>query len=346
MTYVLITFLIVLGIYPFLLYPLTLVAARRLGLHRPVRRSDTPKGKVSVLLCCHNEERWIKRKLENLALLNSHETLVYADGCTDRTFDILEAWGGAARVFSDNVRRGKAHGMNILAERASGDILVFTDANVMLDEGALDVVQEYFADDSVGCVAGRLVYTNGAESPTARVGSLYWRLEEKIKSLESETGSVMGADGSLFAVRRTLFRPVPVDLIDDFYTSISILCRGWRVVHAREFLAFERSSTSPREEFRRKIRIACRVFSCHRMLLKQLLRLHPLDMYKYVSHRLLRWLSPFLLLIAGLLIAWELGPTGGLALAAALLLTGLGLRVRVPLVSSAANILLAFVATG
>ena len=140
MTYVLITILIVLGIYPFLLYPLTLVAARRLGLHRPVRRSGTPKGKVSVLLCCYNEERWIKRKLENLALLNSHETLVYADGCTDRTFDILEAWDGAARISSDNVLHGD---MSLVGPRPHA-----TGAKAA---GLLypDVVTDYFMRDRI-----------------------------------------------------------------------------------------------------------------------------------------------------------------------------------------------------
>src|SRR3546814_2154807 len=103
--------------------------------------------------------------------------------------------------------------MNTLVQAAEGDIVVFTDANVMVDPAALAALRRSFADPTVGCVCGQLVYTNPEEGATAAVGSFYWRLEERIKALESRSGSTMGADGSIFAVRRGLYRAVPPDII-------------------------------------------------------------------------------------------------------------------------------------
>ena len=142
------------------------------------------------------------------------------------------------------------------------------DANVVFAPDAVRRLLRPFADPAVGCVCGHLVYTapdgaaaeGGGGGATAATGSLYWRLEERIKELESRTGSVMGADGSIFAIRRALHRPPPRDIIDDMYVSLSILCDGHRVVRAGDALAYEATVSRPAEEFRRKIRIACQAF--------------------------------------------------------------------------------------
>src|SRR3546814_9893419 len=111
--------------------------------------------------------------------------------------------------------------MNTLVQAAQGDVVVFTDANVTVDPAALAALRRSFADPIVGCVCGHLVYTNGDEGATAAVGSFYWRLEERIKALESRSGSTMGAEGSIFAVRRRRYRPVPPDNLDDRFVSMS-----------------------------------------------------------------------------------------------------------------------------
>jgi cellulose synthase/poly-beta-1,6-N-acetylglucosamine synthase-like glycosyltransferase len=127
---------------------------------------------------------------------------------------------------------------------------------------------------------------------------LYWRLEEWIKRLETDTGSVMGADGSLFAIRRALHHPPPDHIIDDMYVSFMVLCGGHRIVQATDVRAFEESVSSMHEEFRRKVRIACQAFNVHRLLWPRLLQLAPLSLYKYVSHKLLRWFTIYLLAFA------------------------------------------------
>ena len=135
---------------------------------------------------------------------------------------------------------------------------------------------------------------------TAATGSIYWRLEEAIKELESRTGSTMGADGSIFAIRRVLHHAPPPDIIDDMFVSLSILCDGFRVVRVADALAYEETVSRPQEEFRRKVRISCQAFNVHRLLRARLRRLSLLDRYKYFSHKLLRWMSGYLLAIAGI----------------------------------------------
>jgi cellulose synthase/poly-beta-1,6-N-acetylglucosamine synthase-like glycosyltransferase len=192
--------------------------------------------------------------------------------------------------------------MNRLVALAEASVLVFTDANVMIDPEAIANLRGYFADPQVGCVCGHLIYTNRDANVTAEIGSLYWRTEERIKRLESRTGSVMGADGSLFAMRRHLYRSAPDDIIDDLYVSLTAQIEGFRVVSAGDVRAFEESVTSPREEYRRKVRIACQGFNVHRLLWPKIRRLGPLSLYKYLSHKLLRWIAIYDLAISALFI--------------------------------------------
>src|SRR3546814_18767216 len=119
--------------------------------------------------------------------------------------------------------------MNTLVQAAQGDVVVFTDANVTVDPAALAALRRSFADPIVGCVCGHLVYTHGDEGATAAVGSFYWRLEERIKALESRSGSTMGAAGPLFAVRRRFYPPVPPHLLDDLFVYLSFLFHGYPV---------------------------------------------------------------------------------------------------------------------
>jgi hypothetical protein len=157
----------------------------------------------------------------------------------------------------------------------------------------------------VGCVCGQLNYTNSGASVTASTGSAYWQLEESIKRLESDTGTAVGADGSLFAIRRELHRPPPDDIIDDMYVSMMVFCEGRRVVQADDVIAFEESVTVESEEFARKVRIACQAFNVHRLLWSRLRQLDALSLYKYVSHKWMRWLTIFFL--SGGLFLFELG---------------------------------------
>lgn len=301
------TFLALLALHPFITYPLSLAVLRVL---RPVRSgtnvAEPFRGRFAVCMCAYNEAGVIEAKMRNLLALRQREPdleiLVYVDAATDRTAELLRPYADRIHLHIAGRRQGKTHGMNLLVAQATAPIIVFTDANVMLATDALQRLKPYFSDPRVGCVCGNLIYTNGEDSVTAATGSLYWRLEESIKSLEQATGSVMGADGSLFAIRRELHRPPPDHIIDDMYVSFRILCEGYRIVQAKDVRAYEKSVSSAADEFRRKARIACQAFNVHRLLWPMLRRLDPLTIYKYLSHKLLRWLSIYFLALAGLSI--------------------------------------------
>lgn len=347
--------LLLLALHPFTTYPLSLwLRARR----RAMREFSPAQGSAlgcAVCMCAYNEEHVIEAKVENLLRLRELEPgleiLVYVDAASDRTAEILRRYADRIDLHVATERHGKTHGMNLLAARARADLLLFTDANVMLDENCVRDFRRYFADPQVGCVTGNLIYTNPGGSAAAQSGSLYWRFEEGLKRLEQRTGSVMGADGSLFCIRRSLHRAPPDHIIDDMYVSLMVLCQGFLVLQATDARGYEESVTSSREEFRRKIRIACQAFNVHRLLWPELRKLGTLDVYKYVSHKLIRWLAIYFLAGAGLAFALALllaGHAGLVAIGFIALVIGfvLGQVWGLKPFSQLVEILKAFVGTG
>lgn len=345
--------LLALAVHPFITYPLSLRLLARMR-PRPLRQGVPPMT-AALCVCAYNEEPVIRAKAENMLAMRrawpSLELLVYVDAASDRTAEILREYEGDIRLVVSPARHGKTHGMNTLVGMTAAELLVFSDANVSFAADAVPRLLAPFADAEVGCVCGHLVYTGGDGHATAATGSLYWRLEEHIKALESATGSVMGADGSIFAIRASLHRAPPADLIDDMYISLAVLCGGARIVRADDALAYEAAVSRPAEEFRRKVRIACQAFNVHRALRPALARMPLVDRYKYVSHKLLRWMAIYLLAGGGLFVlgglalmqAWVpllaimgLGAVGGVLMAAAS--SGLPATLR--------DVLGAFVATG
>lgn len=343
-----------LAAHPFVFYPISLrfvTRARKAGTEPGSMAPPSGPHRFAVCVCAYNEASCIERKVENMlelrAAVGELDILVYVDGASDRTAELLQPYADRITLVVSPERRGKTYGMNLLVSRTSADVIVFTDANVRMDQDSIAAIGRRFNDPEVGCVCGHLIYTNGEETATAEVGSLYWRLEEAIKRDESALGAVMGADGSLFAIRRSLHRAVPANLIDDMFVSLGILCDGRKVVTAPDALAYEASVTSSNEEFRRKVRIACQAFNVHRELWPRLKQLPPTVVYMYVSHKLLRWLAAFNLALSALLGSAGLLAMGVPAPALALLI-GLcagslwaALRFQLRPLSSIAEILVA-----
>ncbi|WP_066548998.1 MULTISPECIES: glycosyltransferase [unclassified Sphingomonas] len=302
---------LLLFLYPYIFYPLTLY----LFAERPVRRmNSTQPLSATLVFAAYNEERALPAKIANLREIKQRhpqiEIIAYCDLSTDRTRELIEEASDIISLIAAEKRTGKAVGMARMAAVARGDICIFTDANVILEPDAIPALATYFADPEVGGVAGTLHYTNEDASATARVGGLYWRLEEWLKRLESRCGSLMGADGSIFATRRNLYPEVPPHLLDDMTVSMAVPLNGKRLVQAADVIAYERNATSSSDEFRRKRRIACRAFNTHRYLWPMIsARFGVADVYKYVAHKLLRWF--------GLLWLTIFVTFGGLALALA-----------------------------
>lgn len=299
-------------VFPYLIYPLTL---KLFPLRTVVVSEPECAIRFTLLFAAYNEERSLPRKLDNIRKLKQMdpdlEIIAYCDLSSDRTLDVLREASDVLEVVAARERTGKATGMARMVAQARGDVCVFTDANVLIDEQAFVKLRRYFADPQVGGVAGKLVYTNDNESATARAGGLYWRLEEWIKALESTGGSIMGADGSIFATRRDLYPHVPPHLLDDMIVSMSAALAGKRLIYASDVVAFERNTTSTKEEFRRKRRIACRAFNTHRYLWPSIRKqFGASELYKYVSHKVLRWLGLPLLVMAVICFGIALAMSG------------------------------------
>lgn len=301
--------LLLVAMHPFTSYPWSLLVLEAV---RPLPRTAMPDNpdelSCAICMCAYNEAAVIEAKIQNLLALRerepSLEILLYVDAASDGTAAIVQRYAHLFFVHIAEQRHGKTHGMNLLVRQARAPIVIFTDANVMLDMNCVADFKRHFRDPEVGCVCGNLIYTNEATSATAATGSVYWRFEEAVKRLEMTTGSMMGADGSLFAIRRALHRAPPDHIIDDMYVSLMILCQGYRVIQASDAHAYEASVTAAGEEFRRKVRIACQAFNVHRLVWPQLRRLDRITLYKYVSHKLIRWFTIYLLALAAL--AFEL----------------------------------------
>jgi cellulose synthase/poly-beta-1,6-N-acetylglucosamine synthase-like glycosyltransferase len=350
-------FFLLLALHPFVTYPLSLRLLRTVR-SQPLAVEATPQSpplSFAVCLCAYNEAPVIGRTLNNLltlreALGGNLQILLYVDGATDGTAEIAQRYADRIDLLVSTENRGKSYGLNRLGERVEADIVVLIDANVEIAGDAFDNLRRYFSDPTVGCVCGHLTFVNPDESVTAATGSFYWRLEEHIKQLESETGSAMGADGSLYAVRRECLQPIPKGLADDMYVSLGVLCKGYRVIRAGDVCAFERAAAEPHEEFRRKVRIGCQGFSTHLALWPQIRSLDGVTVYKYVSHKLLRWLTAVTLGASVVFAFAWLAVMSSVAFAlivTALSLFGLwaGRRLRLRPVMQVTDILQSFIAT-
>jgi len=288
-------------LHPYVTFPLSLMTMKRREVNID---AGAPLPSATLFFSAYNEERALPAKLANVeaikALHPDIKVIAYSDMSSDGTSAILRSRPDLLTAVIGEERAGKATGMRKMVAMADTDICIFTDANVELEPASVARLLAYFSDPTVGGVAGTLHYVNPDDGVTASVGSLYWKLEEKIKTLESRCGSIMGADGSIFAVRRAYYPVVPPHLLDDMTVSTSMIFAGLRLINAQDVIAFEKNTTSATDEFRRKRRIACRAFNTHRFLWPQTKKLPAVDVYKYVSHKLLRWMGALFLGLAAL----------------------------------------------
>lgn len=286
-------------VYPYLLYPQVL----RLLSGKPVQRAPL-NASVSLLFCAYNEKECLPEKLENLRQLKrccpQLEILVYDDASTDGTHELLAACPDLLTVVRGPGRTGKAAGMKQLVERASGDVLIFTDANILLAADIVDRLLPYYADPEVGGVTCTIRTHTDSGSVTSQIGSAYIALDDKLQQLESRTGNVMGATGGLFSVRRALYPQFPNTVQDDFTVSMSVVFQGQRLVKAIDVLAFEKTVARSDEELRRKIRIGARAYHTHLFIRPQVMKMSARDRFKYFSRKVLRWYGGLFLALGGL----------------------------------------------
>jgi cellulose synthase/poly-beta-1,6-N-acetylglucosamine synthase-like glycosyltransferase len=342
---------IMLVVYPFTIYPLLL------GLlpEKPVIRAGEGDAlpSASLLFCAYNEAAALPDKIANLRMLKAlHpdlEILAFNDGSSDGTGTLLAEAADILTVIDGPGRSGKARGMKTLAALAQGDVLIFTDANVQLETEAVARLLSCYADPAVGGVLGSLRYAGEGASASANVGGLYWRLEEALKDRESRTGNVMGADGSIFSIRRELYPDFPDHVLDDLTVSMSVVFAGYRLIKARDVIAWETMVAERRDEMKRKVRIAARSWHTHLYLRPMLRKMSGLDRFKYGSRKLVRWFGGLWLAsgaVAAFVLAWSIAPVVAVALAlACVVVIGAGLTGRKGPFAALMDILLAYFAT-
>ncbi|MHA4843894.1 glycosyltransferase family 2 protein [Flavitalea antarctica] len=262
---------------------------------------------VSFIVAAYNEEDCIEKKILNSLELdypaNKLEFIFVTDGSTDDTVDIVKRFQ-SVRLVHDEARDGKSAAINRAVLTASHDILIFSDANTILNKDAIRNITRHFADEQVGGVAGEKKVISlqnlGKVNEVGTGEGLYWKYESLLKTLDSEFYSVVGAAGELFSVRRNLFEPVsPNVILDDFLISMNVALKGYRIIYEPKAFAMELPSFSLADERKRKIRIAAGAFQAIVLLRKLfLIWKQPRLSFLYISHRLLRWtLSPLCLIL-------------------------------------------------
>jgi len=276
----------------------------------PVLRSQQQPG-VSIVMVVHNEERWLESKLQNLLELDYprelYQILVVSDGSTDRTDAILHQYADDSRVqlVMNQFSRGKACGLNDAIPLAAGELVVFTDARQKIERRAIRLLMENFADPEIGCVSGALMLGNPESGEASKGTGLYWRIEKKIRELESESGSVVGATGAIYAVRRELLGEVPQGtILDDVYIPMQVVRQGKRVVFDERARAWDVPNLGADREFSRKVRTLSGNYQLVQFAPWLLRGENPLR-FEFISHKLLRLGVPFalaILLLASILL--------------------------------------------
>lgn len=280
-------------LYVLFAYPLIAIVWSRV-LAKPVLKKFTPRT-VSILLPVHNGDRWLANKLRSIRELNYPpeliETIVISSASEDRTLAIANEHAGSRFKVLDVQQPGKGKALNAGLAIAGGEVLFFTDVRQSLEPDSLKALVEHFADPEVGVVSGELVIREGNSREEASVG-LYWKYEKLIRSAQSSIGSVTGATGAIYAMRRELARPFPEGiLLDDVYQPLCAYFQGYRITWEPGAKAFDYPA-SLKTEFRRKVRTLAGVYEIIGLFPRLLIPTHRL-WFHFVSQKLGRLLLPY-----------------------------------------------------
>lgn len=285
-------------VYSYFGYPIILMVLG-LGKGKKVsKRKITPT--VSLLILAYNEEKIIREKIENSLDLDYPRDkleVVVASESTDGTNKIVKEYAEQGIIlYSFKEREGKQATIYRVIPLLKGEIVVFSDANALYQRNAIRKLIRNFNDPEIGCVSGQLKYVNSQEASIGKTEGLYWKYEVFIKKLESRINSVLGANGSIYAIRKKLYIPISKYRGDDFEIPIKIAQKGYKVVLEAEAISFEKVSMKTREEFKRKVRIIAWVWKSTLILLKDSLKpFNGLLIFQLISHKLFRWLVPVFL---------------------------------------------------
>lgn len=280
-------------LYPLILYGLVKIPG---GNEKNINTTDEFPT-VALVIAAYNEENIISEKIENSLSIEypeeRFEIIVFSDASTDETDEIVRSYEdqGITLVRIEG-RVGKTECQNRVVERTDADILVFSDANSMYEPDAISKLITDFAE-GIDCIVGELQYRDSSE---VEGESFYWRYESWIKQLESTFYSTVTGNGSIYAVRRSAYVPLPSDAISDFAEPLAIVSGGGRVKYASDAIAWEHTGNTIGEELDRRSRIVTRTWHTvanYTHLLSPLS--YPQFALQLLSHKVLRWLTPVFL---------------------------------------------------
>lgn len=274
-------------------YPCVL-AIIGLFINRSVHKADWEPS-VSIVIAAYNEEEVIDATLANkLALdfpVDKREIIVVSDASTDHTNEIVSTYAGAGvRLLVQPERAGKTAALNVAANAADGEILVFADANSMYRPDTLRKLLRGFSDPRVGYITGRMVYVDQEGSLIGKGSRWFMRYESVLRRLESRVSSVIGVDGGVDAVRRELCRPMDPSMLPDFVLPLRVMAQGFRVVYDDDAIVEEKTLSEVDDEWQMRVRVSLRAFHA----LWSMRRLfnpfrYGLISFQLIAHKLLRY---------------------------------------------------------
>jgi cellulose synthase/poly-beta-1,6-N-acetylglucosamine synthase-like glycosyltransferase len=291
---------VLLFIYTYLGYPLLVYLIGKIS-PKVVKRNEI-EPTVTVLITAYNEERDIGAKLENTLLLDypkdKLEILVASDGSTDETDNIVSQFAAqGVRLFHQEGRVGKTITQNNAVELSNGKIIIFSDATTNYQPNVLREILPNFADESVGCVAGKLIYVDKTKSTVGKGAKGYWNYETFLKESESRACSLIGASGCLYAIRKSAYVPMYAEACSDFLIATVVYKQGLRTVYEPNAICEEETNRQTDKEFSMRVRVIGQTFTD---LWRNRGMMNPLNSGFYaiqlISHKVLRYAVPLFLL--------------------------------------------------
>lgn len=272
-----------------------------LFVHRPVRKAPI-EPTVTFLITAYNERRHIRDKLEHTLGLDypreKLQVLVASDASNDGTDDIVREFArSGVQLIRVEGRRGKTAAQNQAMRYATGEIVIFSDATTHYSSDVIRKIVSNYADPQVGAVGGLFHYSNPSGAPVGMGTVLYWKYETLLKTMLTRIWSIIGCSGCIYSVRRSLYVPLPAEIISDLCEPLKILESGYRVVFEPEAIAYEETTLQSKQEFSMRVRVISR--GMHGLIyMKSLLNpiRHPVLCVHLIMHKVLRWGFPITML--------------------------------------------------
>ncbi len=294
--------LVILTLYSFVIYQVVLFV---LGIFFKdgIKWSETGNLNISLIISAYNEEKVIRQKILNSIALNyprdKLEILVISDCSTDDTDKIAKEFENQGiKLYRSDIRQGKTAGLNTAVKHATGEIIVFTDADSMFDKDAILEMEKIYSDTNVGAVTGSTDYISHHNGEMVSTSSIYTKIERLTKRLESNIGSCVGADGAIFSIRKSLYLKLEQDDINDLVIPLNVVKQGYRVIYSDRVKCTEEASATSSSAYSRQARITNRTL---RALFRRLYLInpfkYPMFSFALLSHKFIRLSVPFYLLI-------------------------------------------------